>query len=195
MSTLENIFLGPYDDLRRFITGVTSAAPPTRVKSEKGLNQARRYLTNKNCDLSGCTVENLHTFPVNIAPEQLFKILTVWKQWPRSGFFACRSTDKRGSAWFSYRWWKLIPIVMMELKVNEPSQSMIYDIRYGIGAGGYHSFLINQVDLPPVFDLYKGQTSLSIFTTFPPMRIMPFQEGLHDQVNYDTYRKLRKQVV
>lgn len=181
--------------MRRFVAGFASPTPPTRVVDEVRLKQARAALTNEGCNLSHCTAENLHTFPVDIEPTRLFAMLTMWQQWPRSGFFACLNSDKRGGTWFSYRFWKLIPIVLMKLKTSRSPHHIIYDIKYGIGPGGYHSFLINQVDLPPPFEAYQGQTSLSIFTTFPPMRIMPFPEGLHDQVNYDIYHKLREQSI
>jgi len=195
LSTLENVILGSFDDIKRFVVGVTSQAPSTRIITEDRLNQARAALTSVGCDLSHCTVENLHTFPVDIEPTQLFPKLMKWQQWPRSGFFACLSSDKQGATWFSYRLWKLIPIVMMKLKINNPPHHIVYNIKQGIGKGGYHSFLINQVELPPVFEAYKEQTSLSIFTTFPPMRIMPFPEGLHDQVNYDIYHQLKETCV
>jgi hypothetical protein len=187
---MKNFILGPFDDLRRFIKGAIITYPPTRLYAESALNTARQTLSKAGCDLSRCTVENLHTFPVDMEPEQLSEHLMSWQQWPRSSFFACSSFDKQGESWFSYRWYNLLPIVLMKLKLTQRGHFIIYDIVKGIGPGGYHTFLINQVDLPPAFKAYQGQTTLSIFTTFPQMRFFPFPEGIHDQVNYDIYRKL-----
>lgn len=188
---LENILLGPLDDLRRFISSALTPTPPTRVYSEVALTTARQTLADAGCDLSACTVTNLHTFPVNIPPAPLFDLLMSWQQWPRSGFFACSDTDRHNIMWFSYRWWKLFPVVLMKLRLTQPSCLIIYDIVDGIGPGGYHAFLINQLELPTTFAKATHQTSMSIFTTFPEMNFLPFPERLHDQVNFDIYRKLQ----
>jgi hypothetical protein len=179
--TLEDFLLGPLHDLRRFIVGMGAKPPPTRILTEEKLVAAREILTNTGCDLSRCMVENLHTFPVDINPGPLFDMLATWQQWPCSSFFPCPTTDKHGTTWFAYRWWKIIPIVIMKLKAVARPYHIIYDIVWGIGPGGYHSFLIDQAG--------PAQTTLSIFTTFP--RTWLFPEGLHDRVNYDIYRKLR----
>ncbi len=115
--------------------------------------------------------------------------LVTWQQWPRSAFFPCPSTDKYGATWFAYRWWKVIPVVIMKLRAAERPHHIIYDIVWGIGPGGYHSFLIGQARLAPTFNARGAQTTVSIFTTFPRTRLFP--ESLHDQVDYDTLRKLR----
>ncbi len=172
----------------RFVAGVLSKPPPTRVLSEEELAVARRVLTSAGCDLSRCTVENLHTFPVNMEPGTLFDLLGTWQQWPCSSFFPCPSTDKYGTTWFAYRWWKVIPIVIMKLRTAERPRYIIYDIAWGIGPGGYHSFLIGQPELMPVLNANAAQTTLSIFTVFPWTWL--FLEGLHDRVNYGIYRKL-----
>ena len=177
----KDFLLGPFYDLGRFITGMVAKPPPTRILAEVKLAVAREILIKTDCDLSRCTVENLHTFPVNMNPDQLFDRLVTWQQWPCSSFFPCPSTDKYGTTWFAYRWWKIIPIVIMKLKAAERPHYIIYDIVWGIGRGGYHSFLIDQAG--------PAQITLSIFTLFPETWFFP--EGLHDQVNYDIFRKLQ----
>ncbi len=188
LETLEDFLLGPFYDLGRFVAGIVAEPPPTRILSGTELSAARQVLSDAGCDLSRCTVENLHTFPVDIEPGQLFDLLVTWQQWPRSSFFPCLSTDEHGVTWFAYRWWKVIPVVIMKLRAAERLRYIIYDIVWGIGSGGYHSFLIDQAGLAPTFKASAPQTTLSIFTTFP--RTWLFPEGLHDQVNYDIYRKL-----
>ncbi len=191
METLANYFLGLFYDLERLVIGFLSKPPPTRVVSEEGLAAARQVLTDAGCDLSHCTVENLHTFSVDMEQDQLFDLLVTWQQWPRSSFFPCPRTDEHGTAWFAYRWWRVIPTVIMKLRTAERPRAIIYDIVSGIGSGGYHSFLIRQADLVPALNANIAQTTLSIFTTFP--RTWLFPEGLHDRVNYDIYRKLHHQ--
>jgi hypothetical protein len=187
--TFEDFLLGPFYDLGRFIAGIVAKPPPTRILSEAGLAAAGQVLTEVGCDLSRCTVENLHTFPVDMEPDQLFDRLMMWQQWPHSSFFPCLNTDEQGGIWFAYRWWKVMPIVIMKLRAAKRPCYIIYDIVWGIGPGGYHSFLIGQADFPPALRAGTAPTTLSIFTTFP--RTWLFPEGLHDRVNYDIYRKLR----
>jgi hypothetical protein len=189
METFANLLLGPFYDLGRFGTGMLAKPPPSRIVSEAGLAVARQVLTDSGCDLSRCTVENLHTFPVNRELDPLFDLLVTWQQWPRSSFFPCPSIDEHGTAWFAYRWWKVIPIVIMKLRAAERPCTIIYDIVWGIGLGGYHSFLIDQASLAPAFNPSPAQTTLSIFTTFPQTRLFP--KSFHDRVNYDIYHKLR----
>ncbi|MEW5957046.1 MAG: hypothetical protein AB1801_04935 [Chloroflexota bacterium] len=173
--------MGPFYDLARFVVGLAAAPPPSRVLDRAELAAAGHVLTGVGCDLSRCTAANLHTFPVDIEPDLLFDLLLRWQQWPCSSFFPCLSRDEHGVIWFAYRWWKIIPIVIMKLRAAEKPRYLIYDIVWGIGPGGYHSFLIGQAD--------PARTTLSIFTTFPQTWLFP--EGLHDRVNYDIYRKLR----
>jgi hypothetical protein len=180
MAMLENVLLGPFDDLRRFITGLLTSPPQTRVKSEAGLAAARATLSQAGCDLSYCSENNLHTGASTLTPEQLFDLAAAWQLWPRSSFFACPSTDSQGKAWLAYRWCKTIPIVKMRLKTVLKPRYLIYDLVWGVGAGGYHSFLVGWNE--------SGATTFSILTTFPPT--MLFMEGLHDQMNYDIYRQL-----
>jgi|GEM_PF-3176067 len=191
---LKNFFLGPFYDLGRFITGIVAGPPPTRSFSRIELGAVRRIVTDSGCDLSRCTVENLHIFPVKIEPGRLFDMLMAWQQWPCSSFFPCPSTDGQGVSWFAYRWWKVMPIVKMKLSVAERPSCIIYDIVWGIGPGGYHSFLIGQAGLsaqlrPGLDPALPAQTTLAIFTTLPKTWLFP--EGLHDRVNYDICRKLQ----
>lgn len=189
LETLQDFVMGLFCDLGRLVTSVGAEPPPTRVVSEGGLAAARQVLADAGCDLSRCQVENLHTFPVDMESGSLFDLLITWQQWPRSSFFPCSRTDAHGVTWFAYRWWKIVPIVIMKLRVAERPHAIIYDITWGIGPGGYHSFLIGQAGLVPAFNTDAAQTTLAIFTTFP--RIWLFPEGLHDRVNYDIYRKLQ----
>ncbi len=181
MTTLENFFLGPFYDLKRFAIGAVTQPPPTRVVSEEGLVAARAVLTAVGCDLTHCTESNLHTGSTTLPPEQLFDLIAAWKLWPCSAFFACPRIDKQGTEWFSYRWYKTIPIVLMKLKTSARPHHIIYDLEWGVGAGGYHSFLFNHTA--------EVLTEFAIFTTFSPTRL--FFEGIHDQVNYDIYRNLQ----
>ena len=70
--TLEDFLLRPFYDLGRFITGMVTKPPPTRILVEVKLAATREILTNTGCNLSRCTVENLHTFSVDMNPGQLF---------------------------------------------------------------------------------------------------------------------------
>jgi hypothetical protein len=189
LETLKNLFLGPFYDIRRFARGALARPPLTRDLSEEGLKAARKTLASVGCELSCCAVENLHTFPVDMGRGRLFDLLMTWQQWPRSSFFPCSGISQDRATCVAYRWWKVIPVVMMKLKAAERPRFIIYDIIWGIGAGGYHSFLIGQTVLPPAFTPGSPQTTLSIYTTFPQTHIFP--EGLHDWVNYDIYRRLR----
>jgi len=180
--TLANFLLGPFYDLKRFALGAVTQAPPTRITSEKELTAARAILNSAGCALSHCTENNLHTWSTTLLPEQVFDLAAEWKLWPRSAFFACPRADEQGEAWFSYRFYKVAPIVIMKLKSVVRPRHIIYDLKWGVGAAGYHSFLFDQAD--------DGSTEFSILTTFPPTRL--FLEGLHDQVNYDIYRNLKE---
>ncbi len=182
METIANFLLGPFYDLKRFVAGVTSPPPPTRVVSAKELLAARAILTAAGCELSHCAENNLHTGRTTLPPEQLFDLAAEWKLWPRSAFFACSRTDEQGQAWFSYCFYKILPIVIMKLKTAVKPHHIIYDLKWGVGAGGYHAFLFEQAA--------DGATKFSILTTFPPTRL--FLEGLHDQVDYDIYRNLKE---
>jgi hypothetical protein len=188
--TVENFLLGPFYDLGRFISGSVTGPPPTRVVSEEGLAAARRVLINSGCCLSRCTVENLHSFPVDAEPDWVFDMVSTWQSWPCSSFFPCLSTDRYGATWFAYRWWKAIPVVIMKLRTAERPHTIIYDIVWGIGPGGYHAFLIDPADLTGLINTGCARATLSIFTTFPRTRLFP--EGLHDRINYDISRKLQR---
>lgn len=177
-----NYLVGPFDDLKRFVVGSLSPPPPTRVVSAAGLAGARAVLTWANCDLKRCTAENLHTRSSPLAEDHLFDLLLDWQLWPRSSFFACPTTDQDGTVRFAYRWYGLVPIVMMRLKSAIKPRCIIYDIVWGIGQGGYHSFLLDETT--------AGQTGVSIFTTFPPTPL--FFEGLHDQMNFDIFKQLKE---
>lgn len=183
---LESFLLGPFYDLKRFITGAVGQPPPTRVVSAEGVAAARAVLSKAGCDLSRCSETNLHTGFSRLTPEQLFDLVAEWRLWPRSSFFACPSTDPEGTAWLAYRWYKLMPIVKMRLKTAVRPRYIIYDLVWGIGQGGYHSFLIGRDNAKSS----GGATpvTFSICTTFPPTWL--FMEGLHDQMNYDIYRQL-----
>ena len=175
----ENYLVGPFDDMRRFVVGSVSQPPPTRVVSEEALTSARTTLTEANVDLEACTVENLHMWRSPLAAETIFNRLLHWQLWPRSSFFACPTTDQDGTATLTYRWYGLVPIVMMQLNTAIKPSCIIYDIVWGIGRGGYHSFLLDET--------VTGQTCISIFTTFPPTPL--FFEGLHDQMNFDIFKQ------
>ena len=179
--TAQNFLLGPFFDLKRFVVGSVSEPTPSRNISEEGLHHARAVLTGAGCDLSGCTVENLHTWPTSVPATQVFDLLFEWKLWPRSAFFPCIGPGKQ----FAYRWFKVMPIVKMRRICGVKPQFIIYDIVWGIGSSGYHSFLLDPIPDGP----QAGQTNVSIFTVFPPSPL--FFEGLHDQVNFDMYRKLQ----
>lgn len=178
---MKNILLGPFCDLKRFAAGVINPPPPTRVLTGEGVAAARETLTAAGCDLSRSIVNNLHTGLTTLPPEHLFDLVTKWQLWPCSSFFASPRHDNQGVEWFSYRWYKIIPIVVMKLKTMVKPRHIIYDLDWGIGAGGYHSFLFRQNS--------DGLTEFSIFTTFPPTIL--FMEGLHDQFNYDIYHNLK----
>lgn len=186
---VENLFLGPFHDLGRFISSLVAKPPPTRITSEEALASARQALARDGCDLSRCTVQNLHSFPVNLEPDDLFDLLLTWRQWPLSSFFPCLLEREQGEIWLEYRWLKVIPVVVMKLRATQRPRAIIYDIVWGIGPGGYHSFLIGQANSPPTLKVEAAPTTLSIFTTFPKTRLFP--EAVHDQFNYDVYRKLR----
>lgn len=190
LETLKDFLIGPFYDLGRLVIGVVAESPPTRVVSAGRLAAARQVLADAGCNLSRCTVENLHAFPVDMEPGALFDLLMAWQHWPRSSFFPCSRTDEGGVTWLAYRWWKTIPIVIMKLRVAKRPHSIIYDITWGIGPRGYHSFLVGQAGLASAFNTGAAQTNLAIFTTFP--RTWLFPEGLHDRVNYGIYRKLSK---
>lgn len=188
-SNLENFILGPFIDFKRFVTGSVRKPPLTRMLGEPDLVTARAVLSWAGCDLRRCTSENLHTATTSLPPDDLFDLLLNWQLWPRSSFFACPTTDEQGTAWFAYRWYKVMPIVKMRLKRAMKPQFIIYDIVWGIGTGGYHSFLIDQAGSGSGDSAEKPQTKVSIYTTFPPTPL--FFEGLHDQMNHDVYRKLQ----
>lgn len=182
MTEPANFLIGPFDDLRRFVVGATAKPPSTRIISEPEVATARGILSAAGCDLAHCTVINLHTDTSTLSPEQLFDLALAWRLWPRSSFFACPGADSQGTAWLTYRWYKLMPIVKMRLKTAIRPRYIIYDLVWGVGQGGYHSFLINQNGTAP--------TTFSICTTFAPTRL--FMAGLHDQMNYDIFRQLLK---
>lgn len=183
---LTNYLTGPFYDLKRFVVGVMSEPPPTRVVSEAGLVAARAVLTGTNCNLRPCTEENLHTGWTSLPADLVFDLLLRWQLWPHSSFFACPSTDEQGVSWFAYRFYEVLPIVRMRLKAARKPRYIIYDIVSGIGAGGYHSFLIEE---PRRNSAHPAETQVSIFTTFPPSLL--FFEGLHDQMNADIFRELQ----
>jgi hypothetical protein len=178
--TLANFLLGPFYDLKRFTVGAVAVPPPSRVVAEEDVAAARNVLVQAGCDLVRCTENNLHTWSSALSPEQVFDLFQTWQLWPRSGFFARSRTDSQGDEWFSYRWYKLIPIVQMKLKVADKPRYIIYDIVAGVGVGGYHSFM---------FEVTDSRVNVSILTTFPKHPL--FFEGLHDQVNHDIYAKLQ----
>ena len=180
-TALANYLIGPFNDVKRFVVGSLSSPPTTRIVSEAGLTGARAMLTWANCDLKRCTAENLHTWTSPLPAGRLFDLLASWQLWPSSSFLACPTVDKDGTARFAYRWYGLAPIVMMRLKTSIKPRCIIYDIVWGIGQGGYHSFLLDETS--------NGQTHVSIFTTFPPTRF--FFEGLHDQMNFDIFKQLQ----
>src|SRR5574341_1011336 len=87
LETLENLFLGTFCDIGRFARGALAQPPLTRDLGEEGLKAARKTLARVGCELSRCTMENLHTFSVDMGLGQLFDLLMTWQQWPRSSFF------------------------------------------------------------------------------------------------------------
>lgn len=177
--TLANVLGGPFQDLRRLIVGSVTPPPPTRKLAASDLAAARAVLTTAGCDLSRCTGENLHTVITPLPPAEVFDLAAQWALWPRSAFFACPTRDAAGASWFSYRFYGALPIVVMRLKTAVAPQYIIYDLVSGIGAGGYHAFLL----APQA----SGGTAFSIFTIFPPTL---FLTGLHDQTNLDIFQKL-----
>jgi hypothetical protein len=183
---LTNYLIGPFYDLKRYVVGLASQSPPTRIVSETALVAARAVLTGANCNLRRCAEENLHTGPTRLPADLVFDLLREWQLWPRSSFFACPETDPQGVSGLTYRWYKVVPIVRMRLKAARKPRYLIYDIVSGIGAGGYHSFLIEE---PRPNSAHRPETQVSIFTTFPPSRL--FFEGLHDQMNADIFRELQ----
>lgn len=177
--TLANVLLGPFHDLRRLIVGGVTSPPATRKLDASDLAFARATLTAAGCDLSRCTGENLHTVITPLSPDEVFDLAMNWALWPRSAFFASPTRDAGGASWFSYRFYGALPIVTMRLKTAARPCHIIYDIVGGIGAGGYHSFLIEPQP--------SAGTAFSIFTIFPPTL---FLSGLHDQTNLDIFHKL-----
>ena len=126
-------------------------------------------------------MRNLHTTVVPISSQLLFDLLLKWRQWPASSFVP-RIRRRRRRTVVSYRWLGLLPVVSMELVYESLDRHIVYRVVGGLGAGGYHSFLIN----------YTGddtsKSRLSIFTALP--KHAPFPAGFHDQINRDIYRKL-----
>ncbi len=179
---IQNFVLGPFYDLKRMVVGAVATPPPSRVVSEQGLAAARAVLTVAGCTLTACTEENLHTWPTSLSPDRVYDLAAAWQLWPPSAFFACPTTQN-GESRFAYRLYSVIPVVKMKLKTAVKPRYIIYDIEWGIGRGGYHTFLIDQTDTAGT-----KRTTLSIFTTFPPSWL--FLEGLHDQTNHDIYHKL-----
>ena len=177
-STAGRLVLGPAYDFRRFVVGQTSSPPPTRRRAEADVRAARVVLTAAGCDLSRCQVSNLHAQTVALPAGRLYDLFLAWDAWPCSAFFACPSVDADGGSWLRYRFYKTLPIVVMRLKTAVRPYFIIYDLVWGIGAGGYHAFLFRPVS--------AAETEASILTTFPPSRL--FFEGLHDQMNLDVYR-------
>ncbi len=178
--TITNFVVGPFYDLKRFTVGSLTAPPSTRDETTEGLATARAVLVEAGCDLSHCSENNLHTGTTPMPLEQLFDLVAAWQVWPRSAFIACPRTDELGEHWFSYRFYKLLPIVVMKLKTSVKPRYIIYDLISGVGAGGCHAFLFDRTE--------DGMSVFSILTTFAPTPM--FFEGLHDQVNYDIYRKI-----
>jgi hypothetical protein len=175
---MNDYLLGPFADLRRFARGLAAKPPPTRVLAPTDIAAARARLTAAGCDLAHCTENNLHTATIPLPADSLFDKVAAWELWPRSAFIPCPRLDARGDQWLSYRLYKVLPIVMMKLKTSARPQHIIYDLTWGVGAGGYHAFLFGQG---------AGEATIfSIFTTFAPTRL--FLEGLHDQMNYDILR-------
>ena len=179
ITTTDRVTLGPVLDLSRYVRGKLTAPPATRRLARAELDYARATLVAAGCDLSACTVANLHTACVPLPAARLFELVLSWQGWPCSAFFACSSGTTAGVGRFSYRLYGMLPIVMMRLMVVQRADLIIYEITHGIGAGGYHSFLFQQ--------LTARETAFSIFTTFPPSWF--FFEGLHDHMNYDIYRQ------
>jgi hypothetical protein len=182
MTNLKNFLLGPFYDAKRFLLGAVAPPPPCRVLAPEGLRAAHAILTEAGCNLNGCQVENLHTWPTTAPPENAFEWLVAWQLWPTSTFLACPTLDEAGTPWFAYRWYGLLPLVKMKLKASRKPRYIIYDLVWGIGAGGYHSFLVGQNQ--------HHQTTVSIYTTFAPTPL--FLEGMHDQINYDFYHQLEQ---
>ncbi len=197
-ATLSNALIGPFHDLRRFVAGAMSGPPLTRRTAAAELSAARAVLSAAECDLTGCTEENLHTATVPLAPEAAYDRFAAWQAWPCSGFFACPHTVGEMQL-FSYRFWGVIPVVRMQLFSAVRPAHIIHRVLWGFGAGGYHCFLFAPAnpDAAAGLDTQQAATSgpggggadVSIFTIYPPQ---PFLTGLHDQTNWDIFRLLRR---
>lgn len=177
------VILGPLLDLARYVRGEIGPPPTTRRLAEGEIGAAQAALAAHGCDLSGCTVTNLHTARVPLSADRLYDLALHWESWPCSAFFACLTSTMVGVGQFSYRFYGALPIVLMRLSVARWAAAIIYRITHGIGRGGYHAFLLSP--------LAEQETAFSIFTTFPPTWF--FFEGLHDQMNYDIYLQLHRQ--
>ena len=179
---ISDIIISPFIDLKRFVVGSVSQAPPTRDVSAEGLATARGVLAEAGCVLAHCTVDNLHTGITAMPLEQLFELVASWQMWPRSSVHACPRRDDKGDLWFSYRFYGQVPVVVMKLRTTLKPRYIIYDLISGIGAGGYHAFLFDHNE--------EGMSVFSILSTFAPTPW--FFEGLHDQFNIDIYRHIQK---
>lgn len=177
--TLRRVLLGPFYDLRRLLLGVAARPPSTRQLARADVDEARSALVRAGCDLGDCTEVNLHADRISLPVDQVFDLFASWQTWPVSAFFVCPWRDRAKGHGVAYRLYGTVPVVVMQLRVAAAPRHIIYDLVKGIGAGGYHAFLFRPVS--------ESSALASIVSTFPPTRL--FLEGLHDQMNYDIYRR------
>lgn len=177
--TLLRLLVGPFHDVRRFLTGVARERPATRQLGRAELDAARGVLAEAGCDLSLCTETNLHADVIPLPAAQVYEVFATWEAWPISSFFICPWQAAPNGQGVAYRFSKTFAVVVMQLKAAVSPRYIIYDLVWGIGAGGYHGFLFR-----PISD---DSTEAAIISTFPRTRL--FLEGLHDQMNLDIYRR------
>jgi len=176
-----NITVGMFMDLVRFIRCLMHIPIASRDRSTHSLDEANKILSDAGCDLTICTVTNLHNKVLQHPVLDVFRLFNHWEAWPLSSFFACLSKDGHVLV---YRWLKLFPIVKMVLKERKEGSYIIYDLNWGIGKGGFHSFLFHD----------EGEQSrVSIYTTFAPTKL--FLEWMHDHVNEAIFRTAHKKLL
>jgi hypothetical protein len=174
------------------MAGTLIGPPPTRATDEQEMSKARATLSQAGCDLQGLSVENLHVSSIDMEASILFEILTRWEHWPTSSFYPCiNRPGEKALAQISYRWYHGLRIVAMRVEATKKPEYIIHRITGGIGAGGYHSFLLK----PVPGSGGHSETSLSIYTAMPRRYRRLFPEGLHDWMNYDIYAGLQRRTL